>query len=1359
MTKILDVVSLKTGYASEVDVRAEFRDADKNRRRVEAYRPIAGHRTVLGRLSRSLYPNDKRCYMLSGTYGTGKSHLVLMFTNYLYNDSNQPEMKKFFENYSQVDNGEAEKLRSLRSRGRYMVAICDYASRDDFEEIVLKAIDEACIRDNFHGNLDTHYEEAVRRLKKWEKDEGTGRLPLIAAFREVLADSFPQFTYDGLKKGLRERRSEFLRAFKETHREILGMDFTYDKSNLRAILEDFLSNPKFHHRYEGLAVLFDEFGYTLDKGRISPNVFQDFAQMCAQTPSGCKPCLFLATGHKSLSDYAQNWSSRKDFAKVEDRIEEIALTPEGIEDIIGAIVMPDLGHPEWKAKIEPRAGSFRRLAADCKRLNLFDWLSANELDEQIIRGIYPMHPMATFCLLKLANDVGSRHRSVFRFFSGGSMVSFGVDDYQEGSYPWFISQNSILDDDGQLQMFTSDLLSDYFEHELSTNNADLRGHIRRIVQDYEETVRALNGYLASQPNSDESAMTRIIDTMLVYQVVGLHNSVDNLAFGLECSTRQQLKLLEAGLKKLAAANVIYLNPVSNLYEFKRSDAFDFDRAISEYKDDPKNVPTDLANIVETLIALRSDQFVEAKEYNQAYQEDKRFLRRFALVEDLASDEFFDRMIREMDGEKNWAHRYEGVAVHVICEEDSQLTAARQHVKNNPSNRILVVVPTKPIPISDSVQSMMATKQIANSAEAANFTTQDQARLAELMGDTTKGYTQRFVDMRRDYLSGREAIWYGQAGCRIASTPKIEHGPISAACEMLFPKRSKFSHDDFNLRHKVKYLPSKNYALKDAVERVLNNREPIRINRSYGGDKGEIRYLWRLAQIKVLKQQSSEGSVFEFEVQHDISAFASSLLALGDMINDIRELGEDEHLLINDFVAKYTSPPYGLGPIGLALSFSCLLRLFSDSIQLKREDSALGYMKVLEHETLVSLLDGEYPKAYLRHRAITQEEKSLLNELHRVFSSEYGSASKQWTISDVADALSYWWHSLSSISKAKAMFSKDDRARALIDLMEAHEETDIYSFIFERLQTVYGYERDDAVTSSLVKSVTTGLIEDQAKLEDILEAVRGRVISQVGPIFDARGSTYEDISAGIRAWYNDLDVSQRDELAPWHTNESKALLKHLRAIESLEVTLTKTLPSSPNIGLGEVKQWQHDKTDDYIAKIAAGKREIDDHRIKVATPIWEVEGTLLEQSEERIIYRGKMSIEVHVPSDASLVYLTSNGEDPRDDGAQRVVIKSDYSLAVKTNKTLKLVAMNSQGEFSRVAEVFFINDDTKHQIDLTHHDLFDEIVSFVFPVDLSGFRTTLNSLLHAAEAKGFSSSAEIADLLRNLADGLEGGDDG
>ena len=104
MAKISEVVKLISGNANFVELKSAYEAAQENADRMAMYRPTKAHREAFERICRGLYqPNEKNFYLLSGSYGTGKSHLCLMVANILSRSSGDPEISGFYDNYARLD--------------------------------------------------------------------------------------------------------------------------------------------------------------------------------------------------------------------------------------------------------------------------------------------------------------------------------------------------------------------------------------------------------------------------------------------------------------------------------------------------------------------------------------------------------------------------------------------------------------------------------------------------------------------------------------------------------------------------------------------------------------------------------------------------------------------------------------------------------------------------------------------------------------------------------------------------------------------------------------------------------------------------------------------------------------------------------------------------------------------------------------------------------------------------------------------------------------------------------------------------------------------------------------------------------
>ena len=445
MGKIVEVVKLKSGYANFVELKSAFEATQENADRMAMYRPTKAHRVAFERICRGLYqPNDKKFYLLSGSYGTGKSHLCLMTANVLSRSSGDPEITGFYKNYAGLDSEKAKLLKNIRKDGQYLVAICDYHSGRNFEDVVMKAVFDACNAKGLDAGVDTEFDEAERQLAEWGKKGDKGGIRnFYQDFGKALESVAPDLTVDQLRAGLKDYDSNVLGKFRTAFKEMMGgVEFQAQAGNLIPILKKLVKSQAFKERFKGLAIFFDEFGFTLEKAGYSKDILQGFMETICKTEPNV---LFVGCIHKDFKSYADRFS-KDDAAVMSARITQVDLLNEGIEEIIGAIVETDKKSNTWKKEIAPKTGVFDQLVPPCKSLDLFPWIEdVNHIRERVLEDIYGVHPMALSCLLKLSSEIGSDARSTFTFFSGDV-------GGEKGSYADFIENANMTVAGGKLNL-------------------------------------------------------------------------------------------------------------------------------------------------------------------------------------------------------------------------------------------------------------------------------------------------------------------------------------------------------------------------------------------------------------------------------------------------------------------------------------------------------------------------------------------------------------------------------------------------------------------------------------------------------------------------------------------------------------------------------------------------------------------------------------------------------------------------------------------------------------------------------------------------------------------------------------------
>ena len=263
MSKISEIVKVRDGYANFVQLRSAFHEEAENSGRMAMYRPTKAQRTALERISRGLFtPNDRKFHLLSGSYGTGKSHLCLMLANLLSHSSTAHCLKGFYDNYDRLEHARANELKHIRQDGQYLVVVCDYGSGQKFEDAVLSAIMEVCVERGIATDRITEFDEAERRLAEWEASskEKKGVRDVYADFIQALALVSPGTPIVGLRAGLKKFDQPMMDKFLAAYSEAQGDPFQAKAGNLVSIVKQLVKSKEFTDKFKGLAIFFDEFG-------------------------------------------------------------------------------------------------------------------------------------------------------------------------------------------------------------------------------------------------------------------------------------------------------------------------------------------------------------------------------------------------------------------------------------------------------------------------------------------------------------------------------------------------------------------------------------------------------------------------------------------------------------------------------------------------------------------------------------------------------------------------------------------------------------------------------------------------------------------------------------------------------------------------------------------------------------------------------------------------------------------------------------------------------------------------------------------------------------------------------------------
>jgi hypothetical protein len=1371
--KIREIIQINSGYTSYVDLYEDYYDIAKNRGRMERYKPIAAHRKVFADISNALNPRDRRFYFLSGSYGTGKSHLLLMLGNYFASSSDVEELETFFSNYEiaqsevllkpgeTLDERTAASLKDARKSGRYLVALCRYSLNLDFEGALLRALEEAMENDDTSILLDSHYSEALRRLDKWDAQRTETRF--YSDFEASLTSSNPDWTISDIREGLQTYDDQALIVFKQCFSNVTDSEFTYKKDNLRDIITDFLKNTEFKERYEGIVFLYDEFGSCIDKGLVGYRTLLDFSQYCANsTLEKGGTVVFIGSGHKAFLSHGNLGDYNAETLGA--RVTEIGLQTQGMEDIIAAIVQPKKDHPLWDSEVKENSHKFTWYSNESKRLNLFNWLPAPKIKNNVIENIYPMHPLATFALLRLAKEAGSDNRSVFKFFApefeDGSEGWKNVLPY---SYPWFIEKNAIIKNDS-LVMYTADLLVDHFEDGLKATNSKLGESIKKSVGNYEATIRELNAYLAKESESQlfdsiDDLTLRIIKAMLINEIIStpdiaIANTSENILFALDAISADEKKQVTDRLKMLSdpKVGVIYNN--QGVYELIPGDRVDVQRIVEQYRANPDNRPSQILKSFLEFNPIRGiDNYIEAKDYNSNHGEDKRlkvtFEKPTSLAEEFAADGnpigFFEKLEADRRSQGIGVNGYEGNAVFVFCENEREIDTAKKALSKNSLDRVVIAIPKTPIIVFDAVFTLKALDSQMFKKQAETFSPLERSQEKEIRDDAMLVLKKA----RQSYLNNSKVNWFGKNGVEISVQENKSFDVANKVMEGLFGNaRNSFSHTEFNKSH-MKLSSQKVAVFKEAGNILCDTSQNIRVNWAWPDNRGGTKYLRKcFVDQQVLRILETEGDARILEPEKDTSKFKLAMPSYAQLIEDLAELEGKGPVNLNKFIETY-SENFGQGEIAITLMLLLSRRFYGDSLRFKKEPGNLIDIQFADYKEMLDIVQGKSPSAVVLFEPVSKENQAYFAKIAQLFTNEPAPAGKVYSISEAYIALTTWWDRLPVISRSLEFYTEEYRPYA--ELMSQAKTKDPFNFINKELLEILSIEPGEILDKIKLMSLGIRLKAFKANGDAIESRVNAQILEGIAEIFEASSELDVDIQDALRDWYNGLSNTQKDAMGSYHNNDSRPLVKY-NSYANIKELLYAQLPQAYSLGI--INAWITNYVPRYLEHVRKGKAHIETNAPDISQLVLKYDSPVKEKGK-KVSYQGELVLSAETDDGKGEIYYTTDGSNPAVSSTNRKKVSARDSLNITGNTKLKFVVADGQGNYSAVTEIQAIDELAKYSIKRPEQvNMDDEAITFIFPKDKDAVEQTISSLISAISKAEILSSKKLNRLILDILEKLD-----
>lgn len=427
----------------------------------ECWRRTYPHQTFIDMLrdfERCLARQEKRSLWIQGSYGVGKSQCAYTLKKLL--EVPEKDLREYWSNYKALEHltDLLEKLIGHRQKGggiltAYRYATTDVASHRHFYLAVQQAVRDALREKKLYDGENTLKESVIAWIDKPANKNYLNELLTQPHYKNI----FAQPDADSILTALRNNSvvTELMQnLFYLADREgITALNIDVDR--LISWLTDVIDQNNIK-----IVFVWDQFGDYFDRsGGDKVDAFQKLCELVNH-----KAFYFVPVTHYSGESYIKDKDAWK---SVSDRfVPSTIRLPDNIAfDLIGHAFDVKKSTKaiweEWADDLNGRVSASRTAVMKVAKIT----------NQQVIKDIMPIHPMAALLLQNIASAFKSNQRSMFDFIK-----SSNTDDVK--AFQWFIENMGPFDDH---PLLTVDMLWNFF-YEKGRDN--LTSDIRLILDTF-----------------------------------------------------------------------------------------------------------------------------------------------------------------------------------------------------------------------------------------------------------------------------------------------------------------------------------------------------------------------------------------------------------------------------------------------------------------------------------------------------------------------------------------------------------------------------------------------------------------------------------------------------------------------------------------------------------------------------------------------------------------------------------------------------------------------------------------------------------------------------------------------------------
>lgn len=1076
MSKLKDIVKVNKKFQKSINMRLDYNRLDK----IQSYIPTRASVQVLKQyLYRISQNKGDKSTILIGPYGKGKSHLLLVLlalvsrTNIDVTDNRKEVIAELVEKLKYVDSEAGNYAEQLVKSQKPYLPVLISNTNGDMGKAFLLALKEGLKRDGLEAVAPhTYFDEAIQTILQWKAN---------------YVD-----TYEKFKRYLQEEKTKediFIRRLKNyDEKALIFFQEIYPNLTSGSVFEPMVQMDVItlyksvnetlctKYGYGGIVLIFDEFskfveGYPKERFSGAMEQLQNICELANSTKEQALHVILVA--HKAIKEYKNVLPQEviNAYTGVEGRIGEIRFTvslQNSYELIQNAVYKENVLFEKEVAATK----KFQRIQNESYVLPYFQSVFTKEEFENIVmRGCFPLIPVAAYLLLKISEKAVQNERTVFTFLAHEERYSMAR----------FIQEQKETDS----MYVTAGRIYDYFSNVFKSDSSNVTFHNEWLKAEY-----ALSKISAVERTERAVIEKEVIKTIALVRMVGKQDEMFPKDDVIRLGAGLELEEYEAVMEYLKQEQILLFRSNTHTYGFKNNIGVDIEKEINQVK----NVQFSKINLCTELEKVSELEYELPKRYNQKYTMTRYFRYQFMTVEN-----FLKLPKAEYLFEDRFA---DGKIIALVKTEETYTEKIAAHLTQLEDERVVVIEPKEIFSQEDNLKKILAIRHLKADEKFLedNKALEQELDLYEedLLFEVNAALEQYYLPLHGKCTVLHETKQYEAAAGNKQKADSRFNQLLSHICEHYYCHAPKINNEMINKRKLTAQIKK---ARTNIIENILGEREFSIYRKGTTPEATIFRAVFVKTGLielrdreKVLSYEKDEGVL---EVLEEIRKFMEGAAGKKQCFS----------VLYNILQGKNFGVRKGLLPLYLSYGFSLWT------------ETPIIYLNVKEVRLdgrTIENINQSPERYYLYMEKETVEKEKYLSGLERLFFDRDRKGEEEKRNKNrllvLSDCIHDWYCSLPQCSMNFSMSGEIERIqeglrvfRSLFRKLERNPR----EVLLERLPKAFGTDED---YGQLLKDIT--FIKEE--MEGYIEVAKESVITCTKDVFGF--DQKDDLLQCIKGWY-------------------------------------------------------------------------------------------------------------------------------------------------------------------------------------------------------------------------------------------------